>query len=162
MNDGIRQLRQGLSDWQATGSATYRTYYLALLAETLARAGKHTEAQTVLDEALALVEKTDERFFESELHRLRGELLLKGLDPLSLESAVPAKAAFHQAIDISRRQEAKSLLLRAVTSLVRLEQQLDDAAESQKLLSETLASFTQGKDTRDLNEAIQMLQPNSP
>src|SRR5262245_54619294 len=67
--EGIRQLRQGLLDWQATGSATYRTYYLALLAETLAGVGQLAEAFSVLDEALLLVEKSDERFFEAELHR---------------------------------------------------------------------------------------------
>ena len=135
-DEGISQLRQGLLDWQATGSATYRTYYLALLAETLAREGKLTEGHRVLDEALLLVEQTDERFFEAELHRLRGELHLQGLSVPSRESAAPAEAAFRQAIEVSRRQDAKSLQLRAATSLARLKRLFGDDEEAQESLAE--------------------------
>jgi predicted ATPase/tRNA A-37 threonylcarbamoyl transferase component Bud32 len=155
--EGTSQLRQGLLDWQATGSATYRTYYLALLAETLAREGKITEGHSVLDEALLLVEQSEERFFEAELHRLRGELHLQGLSVPSAESAAPAVAAFRQAIEISRRQDARSLQLRAATSLARLQQLFGGDEESKQCLAQAYASITQGRDTPDLGDANALL-----
>jgi serine/threonine protein kinase/predicted ATPase len=154
---GIPQLRQGLLDWQATGSATYRTYYLALLADTLAGHGKLMEGHGILDEALLLVEQTDERFFEAELHRLRGELHLQGLRAPTRESSAPAEAAFRQALEVSRRQDAKSLELRAATSLARLQRKLGGDYESRQRLAEIYAAITQGRDTADLRDASVLL-----
>jgi predicted ATPase len=74
--DGIAQLHQGLAAWQATGAGVEQPYFLALLAEAYGKAGQVEEGLTVLAEALTVVDKSGERFYEAELYRLKGELLL--------------------------------------------------------------------------------------
>ena len=168
---GVAQLRQGLDAWQATGSVTYRTYFLALLVEALGKEGRASEALELVNEALCLVEQTSERLFEAELHRLRGELLLQsaaaqtadvktlGESSRKASPAVQAKAedCFRKAIDVARRQKAKSLELRAVVSLTRLFRQQDRPAEAQSLLAEILAWFTEGLETAELKAAREFL-----
>src|SRR5262249_14716880 len=78
-DEGINRLRQGLDDWRATGSGTYQTYFLGLLADLLARSGHGDEAGHVLREALDLAQQTGEGLYEAELYRLRGETLLGGM-----------------------------------------------------------------------------------
>jgi predicted ATPase/tRNA A-37 threonylcarbamoyl transferase component Bud32 len=156
--EGINELRQGLLDWQATGSATYRTYYLALLSAALVRLGRHTEARAALDEALTLVDQTDERFYEAELYRLRGEQSLRDSDGQAGAPRGQAEAAFRRSIDIGSRQEAKSLKLRAAISLTRLEDEIGSSMGARRLLAETYGAFSQGLDTPDLNEARALLQ----
>jgi predicted ATPase len=153
---GRAQLQQGLAAWQATGSDTYRTYYLALLAETLNNEGRAEEGLGVLAEAHALVRSTGERFHEAELHRLQGELLLSS----AAKGAAPdgAEACFRQAVAVARRQGARSLELRAAVSLGRLYRQQGRTAEARPLLAETYAWFTEGFDTRDLREAKALLE----
>ena len=74
--EGIAQIRQGLAALQATGTEMARPYYLALLAEAYGKAGQAEEGLAVLAEALAAVDNTGERWYEAELYRLKGELLL--------------------------------------------------------------------------------------
>jgi predicted ATPase len=112
----------------------------------------------VLAEALTLVDTTEERWWEAELHRLEGELLLA----LSTDHAAQAETCFHQALDIARRQQAKSLELRAAMSLSRLWQQQGKRAEARQLLAETYGWFTEGFDTADLQEAKALLAELSP
>jgi predicted ATPase len=153
---GRDQLQQGLAAWQATGSDTYRTYYLALLAETLNNEGRTEEGLGALAEAHALARSTGERFHEAELHRLQGELLLSSV----AGGAAPdgAEACFRQAVAVSRQQGARSLELRAAMSLTRLCQRQGRQAEARPLLAETYAWFTEGFDTRDLREARTLLE----
>jgi predicted ATPase len=117
LDDGIKRLRQGLHDWQATGSGTYQTYYLGLLAELLIRDGRGEEARQTLDEALELVRQTAEGLYEAELYRLRGEALLSQTTELKPEMTRRAAEDFRRALEIARRQEAKSLEFRAMKSL---------------------------------------------
>ena len=145
---GIAMLRDGLSAWQATGSVTYRTYFLALLAEVLVRDGQTTDALAALDEGLALVKKTEERLFEAELHRLRGEALRSAAHP-------DAEGCFHQALAVARKQSARSLELRAAVSLARLGR--GRGGERRKALAEAIEGFTEGFDTPDLLEAKALL-----
>jgi predicted ATPase len=154
--EGIEQMRQGLAGWQATGALSHRPYQLALLAEALAREGQTREASTALTEALTLSTTSGERFLEAELYRLRGELLLAaaGTGPCGRDEAA---ASFHQALDVARAQQAKSLELRAVMSLSRLYQQQGRPAEARPLLAETYRWFTEGFDTPDLQEAKALL-----
>jgi predicted ATPase len=153
--DGIAHLRQGLAAWLATGSQTYRTYHLALLAETLGQEGETEEGLGVLAEAQALAERTGERFHEAELHRLRGEFLLRRE---AVEGAGrEAEDGFQRALAVARRQQAKSLELRAVMSLSRLYRQQGRPAEARPLLAETYGWFTEGFDTPDLREAKALL-----
>jgi len=145
--EGVVELREGLAAWAATGSETYRTYYLGLLAESLGRAGSPGEGLAALDEALALVERTGERLYEAELYRLRGELLLEKHGPQTREEAV---SSFRRASQVAHQQSARSLELRAAMSLVRL------TGERQGL-AELYGSFSEGLETPDLREARALL-----
>jgi predicted ATPase len=168
---GIAQMRQGLAAWQATGAELGRPAFLALLAEAYGKMGQVEEGLTVLAEALAVVDKGGERFYEAELYRLKGELLLaqegKNQKPvLSLvegargkrEKVAEAGECFLKAIEIARRQSAKSLELRAVMSLARLWQQQGKRDEARQMLAEIYSWFTEGFDTADLKEAKELLE----
>lgn len=97
---GQAQIRQGLAAYQATGSEVSRPYFLALLADVCGKAGQIEEGLTLLDEALAVVYKTGNRFYETELLRVKGELLLHQAVP-----DVPrAEACFQQALTVARSQ----------------------------------------------------------
>jgi predicted ATPase len=152
--EGLAVLRQGLEAWLATESVTYQTYYLALLAEALTKLGQTEEAQKVLDNALALAERTGERFFQAELHRLQGLLLAHSA---AAGGPTRAEACFREAIDVARRQNAKSLQFRAVLSLSRLYRQQGRPVEARALLAEAYGGFTEGFDTCDLLEAKALL-----
>jgi predicted ATPase/predicted Ser/Thr protein kinase len=156
-DEGIRRLRQGLHDWQATGSGTYQTYYLGLLAELLVLQGRCEEARQVVEEALTLVRQTEEGLYEAELYRLRGEASLRGADEPAA-ALQRAEEDFRLALDISRRQEAKSLELRAAMSLVRLGQRSGRHAEARESLAAIRAWFTEGFQTPDLGAARGLLE----
>jgi predicted ATPase len=153
--EGVAVLRQGLEAWIATGSVTYQTYFLALLAEALMKLGQTKEGLKVLSEALALAERTGELFFQAELHRLQGLVRLR-----SGTAGAPthAEVCFRQAIDVARGQNAKSLQLRAALSLSQLYRQQDRTAEARPLLAEAYGWFTEGFETRDLLEAKALLE----
>ena len=102
--------------------------------------------------AQAMIEESEERYWEAELHRLRGELLLMQGAPLS-----EVEQCFHRAIEIARRQQAKSLELRAAMSLSRLWRQQGKRAEARDMLAEIYSWFTEGFDTADLREAKALL-----
>jgi predicted ATPase len=99
------------------------------------------------------VNNTDERWWEAELYRLKGELL----SPSSMENWAEAETCFRQAIDVARRQQAKSLELRAAMSLSRLWQQQGKRAEARQLLAPIYNWFTEGFETADLQEAKALL-----
>ena len=101
-----------------------------------------------------MVDKTGERYWEAEIHRLKGELLLA----LSAEKYTEAETCFRQALDIARSQQAKSLELRAAASLSRLWQQQGKPAEASALLAPIYGWFTEGFDTADLCEAKTLLE----
>lgn len=151
LTEGIDQLRQGLTAWQATGSMTYVTYYLGLLADALSQHGRRDEAERVLDQALALVEQTDERLYESELWRLRGEFLIRHAadSPTMPEQA---EARFRRAFSLAKAQEARSLQLRAALALRRLQWRFQLPSDAAQLLAEVRATFTKGFETPDLLE----------
>src|SRR3970040_2924397 len=135
-------MRQGLASWQATGAELYRSYWLALLAEAYGKAGQTEEGLTVLAEALAVVNKNSERFYEAELYRLKGELLLMQAvgagsipDEFVGDAPTEAETCFRQAIDISRCQSAKSLELRAGMSFGRRGQIQGKKEEARKMLA---------------------------
>jgi predicted ATPase len=152
---GVAMLRQGMADWAATGAETHRTYYLGLLAEALGRGGQIEEGLGVLAEALAMMDSTGTVFHGAELHRLRGELLLR----LEADESRcgEAEGCFRRALALARGQQAKALELRAAMSLTRLYQQQDRQAEARPLLAECYDWFTEGFDTPDLREAEALL-----
>jgi predicted ATPase len=151
---GMAQLRRGLAALRATGAELRLPYYLALLAEACAQTGRAAEGLTLLTEALAQAHKTGESQTEAELHRLKGELLLA----LSADHQTRAAGCFQQALDIARRQQAKSLELRAATGLARLWQRQGKRAAARELLAPIYGWFTEGFDTADLQEAKALLE----
>jgi predicted ATPase len=154
---GIMQIRQGLAAHRTVGAEVLRTYLLALLAEAHRKVGQLEEGLAVLAEAQEAANRTGERYYEAELYRLKGELTLR-VKVESYKSKVDeAEACFLKAIDITRKQQAKSLELRAVMSLARLWQQQGKKGEARQLLAEIYNWFTEGFDTRDLQEAKALL-----
>jgi predicted ATPase len=159
IEEGIAQLRQGLAYWETTGVRYRRPAFLAWLAEAYGKAGQAELGLSVLDEALAQVEKTDERFFEAELRRLKGELLLMQDYKTKAEADLhQAESCFQHAIEVARRQQAKSWELRAVMSLSRLWHSQGKKAEAHRMLAEIYNWFTEGFDTADLIEAKTLLE----
>jgi predicted ATPase len=150
---GLAQMCQGLSSYQATGAAVFQPYYLAFLAEAYGQVGQPGEGLTLLGEALAAVHTTGERFYEAELYRLKGELLLVH----SAEDYGEAEACFQQALLVARCQQAKSSELRAAMSLARFWQHQGKRAAAYDLLAPVYGWFTEGFDTSDLQEAKALL-----
>jgi predicted ATPase len=116
------------------------------------------ERFAALAEALAIVNKNGERMVEAELYRLKGELLLQSLVQGPQSTVEEAEDCFHKAIDIARHQSAKSLELRAVMSLSRLWQQQGKKEEARQMLADIYGWFTEGFDTKDLQEAKALLE----
>ena len=151
---GVAHIQQGLVAVQSTGLKLYRPYFLALLAEAYGEAGQPDLGLPCLAEALTLVEATEERWWEAEVYRLQGELLLR----LLLPDIPQAAACFHQALDVARHQQAKALELRAALSLSRLWQQQGQRDQAKQLLTEVYSWFTEGFETPDLQEAKALLK----
>jgi len=150
----IGQIRQDLAAVRETGSALWEPYFLALLADVYAQEGQVEAGLATLAEALAAAQATGERWGEAELYRLRGSLLLQ-------QTGTPQEEVetwLQRALDVARRQEAKSLELRAAMSLSRLWHQQGKRKEAHDLLAEVYAWFTEGFDTADLQEAKALLE----
>jgi predicted ATPase len=128
---GLDEMRQGLAAYQATGSAVFRPYYLAFLAEAHGKVGQAEAGLTLLAEALARVHKTGERLYEAEPYRLNGALLLGR----SAADQGEVEAYFRQALDVARRQQAKAWELRAAMSLSRLWRCQGKRTEARRLLT---------------------------
>ena len=149
--EGIVQIRHGLAAWRETGAEMLWRYFLGLLAEAHAKMGQVKEGLAVVAEALAAVPTTG-RFWEAELYRLKGELLLKA------EAEAEAEECFRQAIEVAQRQGAKSLELRATVSLGRLLQPQGKREEARRTLAAIYGWFTEGFDTLDLQAARDLLE----
>jgi predicted ATPase len=129
-------------------------YLLALLAEAYGIMGQPEAGLTVLAEALTRVDTTGERWYAPELYRLKGELILL---QENAEHRAEAESCFHHALAIAQNQQAKSLELRAATSLARLWHQHGKRQEAYDLLAPVYNWFTEGFDTADLKEARGLL-----
>jgi predicted ATPase len=150
---GIAQMRQGLADLRATGTALGMPTFLARLGEAYGQAGQVDQGLRLLTEALALADTTGERAGEAELHRLYGELRLRQAVP----DAPAAAACFQQALAVARHQQARVWELRAAMSLCRLWQQHGKRAAAYELLAPIYGWFTEGFDTPDRLEAKALL-----
>jgi predicted ATPase/DNA-binding winged helix-turn-helix (wHTH) protein len=178
VDEGIAHMRQGLAAVRATGTELSQPYHLALLAEAYGRGGQIEAGLCALEEALVVADQHAERLYEAELQRLKGELLLRKRmtagfipAPTALENGpssrvgaasqlslqTQAQACFQTALDLARRQQAKSLELRAATSLSRLWQRQGKRQEAYDLLTPIYGWFTEGFDTADLQEAKALL-----
>jgi len=150
---GMAKLREGSAAAFATGSELWRSYFLALLAEATGAAGQPEDGLRLLAEAQDVMTRTNERFYEAELFRLMGVL------HLARSPAAQAEAEGHMrhALNVARRQQAKSWELRAALSLSRLWQQQGKRQEAYDLLAPIYEWFTEGFDTADLQEAKRLL-----
>jgi predicted ATPase len=150
--EGITQMRQGLAARRAMGAGISQAEYPARLGEAYGRIGQAEEGLRLLAEALAVVDR--DRWYKAEVHRIKGELLLRQAVP----DALQAEACFQQALAVARRQQAKSWELRAAMSLSRLWQQQGKRGEARELLTPIYGWFTEGFDTPDLREAKVLLE----
>jgi predicted ATPase len=155
-DEGIEQMRRGIAAFRATGTGVQLPQILSMLAEALVDQGQVAEGLAALNEALAECPPGRDRSHEPELHRLQGEFLLRQtVDPAR---NTRAEACFRQAIDIARRQGAKSFELRAATSLARLLRDQGQPEAGRRLLAENYGWFTEGRDTPDLQDARALLE----
>jgi predicted ATPase len=152
--EGLAQVHQGIDSFRAIGAAVFVPYFCTLLAEVYAHLGYLEDGLQTLTEAHTLVEQHEERWWEAEVHRLRGVLLLQQRLPQQKE----AEAYFHKALTVARRQQAKSLELRAAMSQAQLWQQQGKRAEARELLAPIYGWFTEGFETADLQEAKTLLE----
>jgi predicted ATPase len=156
--EGIAQIRKSLGTLQTIGAEVIREWFLILLAEAYGNAGQMSQGLKELAAALSTIQEEGGHFHEAELYRLKGELTLRsGVE--SIEYRVKeAEECFLKAIETARKQQAKSLELRATISLVRLWQQQGKWKEAHQVLSEIYDWFTEGFDTKDLQEAKALLE----
>ncbi|HEV8325950.1 MAG TPA: hypothetical protein VGQ08_00580, partial [Nitrospiraceae bacterium] len=151
---GIIQMLEGMAVRRARAAAVRDdTYYAALLAEAYRKTGQRVEGLNVVADALAKARQTESRTYEAELHRIKGELLLRQ----AVVDEEQAESCFKQAIDVARVQQAKSWELRAAMSLSRLWQRQGKRDEARELLGTIYGWFTEGFDTGDLKAAKGLL-----
>ncbi len=167
-------ITEGLAQYRKMNAQIYIQFFLSLLATVYWRLGRIEDGLQVLTEALQLTETSPEGFWRAELHRLKGELTLQrekqkakgksqkskietNTQHLTPSTQAESEACFHQAIEIARQQGAKSLELRATMSLARLWRQQEKQDEAHHLLSQLYDWFTEGWDTKDLQDAKALL-----
>jgi predicted ATPase len=150
-DEGISHIKRGIDLSEAVGSGM--PHFYIMLAEVYWRVGKIEKGLDILDESQLIIEKSGSRFFEAELHRIRGELLLNRAE----EEDKKAEQEFKKAIELSRTKQANSLELRAALSMSKLWQKQGKKKGAYNLLSEVYGWFTEGFDTSDLKEAKELL-----
>jgi predicted ATPase len=154
--EGIPSLLDGIAIWRSTGANLMTPFNLMLLAEIYGIAAQPEEGLARLAEAAELVETTQERWAEAELHRLRGTLFQ------SLSAYAAAEGSYYQALAVARRQSAKFWELRAATSLARFWRDQGKRTEARDLLAPIYGWFTEGLDTPVLKEAKALLEQLAP
>ena len=148
---GLSLIADGLAMYRATGAVLLTPWILMRLAEAHVRLGQSIEGLNCLVQAAQVIETTDERTDEAELHRVRGDLLDATGD------RADAEQSYHQALAVARRQSAKLFELRAATSLARLWHDQGKRAEARDLLAPIYGWFTEGFDTPVLQDAKALL-----
>jgi predicted ATPase len=156
VQEGIAQICAGIAAMHSASARLFLPEILCILARAQAEAGLPEEGLITLDEAWSVVEETEERLWEAELHRTRADLLLA--QDADASAVAEAEASYLKAIEVSRRQSAKSWELRATVGLARLWRHQDRTEEARKMLAEVYEWFTEGLDTPDLLEARQVLE----
>lgn len=157
--DGIEQMRAGLDEYRVTGGGSIKPSFLSLLADAYGRMGQFKQALNVLAEAQDVADENEERWWQSELYRIKGELILGQRDghTASRESEVEAEKWFHQALGVATAQQAKSLELRAAMSLCKLWIPQSRHSEAHQLLGSALGTFEEGFETPDLVDARHLM-----
>jgi class 3 adenylate cyclase/predicted ATPase len=147
-------ITSGIADWRSTGATSWIPSFLPYLAGACAELGQFGDAWRHIEEAIAAVEETQERWWEAEVNRVAGELALKS----PVRDATKAATYFERALVVARAQQAKSWELRAAMSLARLWRDQGKVRQARELLAPVYGWFTEGFDTRDLKEAKALLE----
>jgi DNA-binding winged helix-turn-helix (wHTH) protein/predicted ATPase len=153
IDGGILRMKHHLSELRAAGFEVAAAYHLALIATALGKAGRFDEALRTIEESLLIIDRTGQRHCEAEVHRLKGELLRTQ----RASNAADAEKSFRTAIEIARKQRAKSWELRATTSLARLLAKQHKHDKARAMLAEIYNWFTEGFNTPDLKDAKTLL-----
>jgi adenylate cyclase len=153
LTDGIAKLSEGIAAVESIRTLISKSLFLGALADGYRKAGDAKRALELLDEGVDWANRTGERFYECELHRLRGEVYLMGNDP----NAPAADNCFRTAIELARVQSAKSWELRATAGLAQLLTKQGKRDEARTMLAEIYNWFTEGFDTADLKDAKALL-----
>ena len=152
-SEAVEMLKSGLTKYRSTGATVWVPMYSSYLAEAYAELDHLDDAWRHIEEALAAVKSTGERWWQAEVYRIAGELALKSPE----RDTIKAEAHFERALAIARQQQAKSWELRAAMSLARLWRDQGKAQEARQLLAPVYGWFTEGFDTVDLKEAKALL-----
>jgi predicted ATPase len=175
---GLVQIRRRLTDFEHTGAQLGHMHFWVLLTDAELRAGHIKAGLAVVEQALAKLPEKGERFYEAELHRLKGELLLAAWDRLSSLSNSPewvfpkfgtdpqadrslidqAENCFTRAIDIAAGQRLRALELKAALSLARLWSRQGRLSAARDTLAVLTAQFSEGRDTADVQQALALLE----
>jgi predicted ATPase len=171
---GIEKMKRGLAEYEVTGAKLRSQYFLGLLADQLSKAGRLEEGLAVITKALTLAEHTGEGFAVSELHRIKGELILKSADlarvndlpsdPIAnsnefSRAVIQAQACFAEALAVTKQQQTRSWELKVHLSMDRLARRLGQPMHAQ--LADSYASFSEGFETADLKQARTRLDTGS-
>jgi class 3 adenylate cyclase/predicted ATPase len=154
--EAVRLIDAGMTGWRSTGATLLLPTYLSYLMQAYADVGSFDDAARCRDEALKAVETTKEKWWEAELNRMAGEIVLKSPQPDMAE----AQAYFERAFEIASKQQAKTLQLRAAMSMARPRrgQRKRKGTEARDRLAAVYGSFTEGLDMPDLKEAKALLE----
>jgi predicted ATPase len=147
--EAVRAITSGMTLLRSTGATLYEPYHLWHLAMAYAELDQPDDAQRCIHEAIAKVERLNEKWCEAEVHRMAGEIALKSPAP----DTEKAEKYFDRALAVARQQQAKSWELRAAMSIARLWRDQGKRDEARELLAPVYGWFTEGFDTRDLKEA---------
>jgi adenylate cyclase len=153
LDGGLARMRRHMLELKAAGSEYISDRCHTFMATALGQLRRFDEGLAMIDESFQFIARTGQRYYEAELHRLKGELLLEQ----DASNAAQAKESFLTAIEISRKQHAKSWELRATTSLARLLAKQHERDRAREMLAEIYGWFTEGFDTADLKDARALL-----
>lgn len=158
LEEGLAQMQAGVAQHQAVGAVVMVPAFLGLIAGAYLKLGRPAEGLAAVTEALRVAQQSGRHYWEAELHRLRGVLTVEVERGQDRAEAPDAESHFLQAIAVARRQQARSLELRAATSLARLWAGQGNVREAHGLLAGVYGWFTEGFDTADLLEAKALLE----
>jgi predicted ATPase len=152
-SSAVQILTSGITELRSMGTTISLPQRLSDLARAHAELGQYDAAWRCINEAMTLTETSNERWFEPDLHRIAGDLTLMSPEP----DTAKAEAFFERALTIARQQQAKSWELRAAMSMARLWREQGKRQEARGLLAPVYGWFTEGFDTRDLQDAKKLL-----
>jgi class 3 adenylate cyclase/predicted ATPase len=151
--DAIQMITLGINAWRSTGASVWMPLNLSYLARAHAELGQYDDAWRSIGEAMTTMEETKELWSEAEIHRVAGEITLRSPKP----DAAKVQASFERALAVARKQQARSLELRAAMSMARLLRDRGERDQARDLLAPVYGWFTEGHDTLDLKNAKALL-----